>query len=414
MISRVRGTEDILDLTLYNFVLEQAKKHLHVHNFSEIDTPILEHTNLFVRAVGEQTDIVSKEMYVFQKDNDEDSICLRPEITASIIRAYFENGVQQKPWKVFAHGPVFRKERPQKGRWRQFTQLSVELIAAKEIECDAYFLKMIDSFFSEVLKLENYALKINFLGCSEDRKKHRQALIDFLDTKKELMCSTCLERRHKNPLRVLDCKIEQCQQVLRDAPKLLEFLCSECTADWEKLTSLLGILSVSYIVDHCLVRGLDYYNKTVFEFVSRGLGAQNTFCGGGRYSLGSEIDNKEDLPCIGVGFGMGRILMLAEQNRDKLLIPTPAPLHVILPMDEAQRPLALMLASELQSKHLCTEIILSSASMTNLMKKANRLGAKFVLILGEDEQKNGTVTIKNMQNGQATIVKQSDAVASLI
>lgn len=414
MISRVRGTEDILDLNLYNFILEQAKRHLHIHNFTEIDTPILEHTNLFVRAVGEQTDIVSKEMYVFQKENEEDSICLRPEITASIIRAYFENGVQQRPWKVFAHGPVFRKERPQKGRWRQFTQLSVELIAAKEIEYDAYFLKMIDSFVSDVLKLENYAIKLNFLGCGNDRKNHRRALIDFLDTKKDCMCQTCLDRRIKNPLRVLDCKNENCQKILQESPKLLDFLCSECATEWKKLTDLLSLLSISYVVDHTLVRGLDYYNKTVFEFVSRGLGAQNAFCGGGRYSLGSEIDNKEDVPCIGVGFGMGRLQMLVEQNKDKLLIPTPAPLHVILPMDEAQKPLALMLASELQSKGLATEVILSSASMTNLMKKANRLGAKFVLILGEEEQKNGTVSIKNMQNGQSVVVKQSDAFSALI
>lgn len=413
MISRVRGTEDILDLTLYNFILDQAKKHLHIHNFTEIDTPILEHTSLFVRAVGEQTDIVSKEMYVFNKENDEDSICLRPEITASIIRAYFENGIQQKPWKVFAHGPVFRKERPQKGRWRQFTQLSVELIAAKEIDYDAYFLKMIDSFVADVLKLENYAIKLNFLGCSQDRKNHRCALIDFIEKNKSEMCQTCMDRKDKNPLRVFDCKIEKCQNILANAPKILDFLCTECSAEWDKLTTLLGMLSVSYVVDHSLVRGLDYYNKTVFEFVSRGLGAQNAFCGGGRYTLGSEIQGSEDVPCIGVGFGMGRMLMLVEQIKDNLLIPSQPTLHVILPMDEAQRPLALILASELQSKGLCTDIIISNGSMTNLMKKANRLGAKFVLILGEDEQKNGTVSIKNMQTGTSSLVKQVDAVASL-
>jgi histidyl-tRNA synthetase len=413
MITRVRGTEDILDLTLYNFILGQAKKHLQIHNFLEIDTPILEHTKLFLKAVGEQTDIVSKEMYVFSKDGDEDTICLRPEITASIIRAYFENGIQQHPWKVFAHGPVFRKERPQKGRWRQFTQLSVELIAVKEIEYDAYFIKMLDAFVSDVLKLENYAIKLNFLGCSQDRKNHRAALIDFLEKQKCDMCQTCIDRKDKNPLRVLDCKTEKCKQILQKAPKLLEFLCTECAVEWEKLTTLLNMLSVSYVIDHCLVRGLDYYNKTVFEFVSGDLGAQNAFCGGGRYALGSEIGYSEDVPCIGVGFGMGRLLMLVEQNKDKLVIPTQPTLHVIIPMSPEQKPLALMLASELQEKQLCTEIILANASMTNLMKRANKLGAKFVLILGENEQKDGTVSIKNMQTGQSSIVKQAEVVAIL-
>lgn len=412
MITKVRGTEDILDLKLYNFILDQIKKHLQIHNFSEIDTPVLEHTKLFVRAVGEHTDIVSKEMYIFPSEGDEDSICLRPEITASIIRAYFENGIQQRPWKVFSHGPVFRKERPQKGRWRQFTQTSVELIAAKEIEYDAYFIKMIDSFISEILMLENYALKLNFLGCSQDRKTHRDALVDFIGQQKS-MCKTCYERKEKNPLRVLDCKVEACKQILQQAPKLLEFLCSECAAEWEKLSTLLSMLSVSYIVDHCLVRGLDYYNKTVFEFVSQDLGAQNTFCGGGRYSLGSEVGDDQDLPCIGAGFGMGRLLMLVEQHKDKMLVPEQPALHVVIPLSEKQKSLALMLASELQAKRLCTEIILSEASMTNLMKKANKLGAKYTLILGENEQNSGTVSIKNMQTGQSSVVKYSEIFSHL-
>lgn len=413
MISRVRGTDDVLDFKLYNFILNQIKKHLALHNFSEIDTPILEHTNLFIHSVGEQTDIVSKEMYVFNKEGDEDTICLRPEATSSIIRAYIENSVEQKPWKVFVHGPMFRRERPQKGRWRQFNQMSIEILNTTAIEQDAFLIKMLDSLFLEVFKLENYTLKLNFLGCSGDRAKHRAALIDFLEKNKDCMCQTCCERKNRNPLRVLDCKNEKCQQILVNAPKVIEFLCPDCGQDWARLTNLLQIFSVSYVLDHSLVRGLDYYGKTVFEFASRDLGAQSAFSGGGRYALGKNIGSKEDIQSVGIGIGMGRLMMLVEKYQNKLSIPEKPALHVIVPISKEQKALALLLADQLQSNSLCVDIILEDASVTNMMKKANKLGAKYVLIVGEDEQKNGTVTIKNMQKGESLIVKQTELVSSL-
>jgi histidyl-tRNA synthetase len=413
MISRVRGTEDNLDLTLFNFVIEALKKHLLLYNFNEIQTPILEQTSLFVRAVGEQTDIVSKEMYVFdQKDGE--SICLRPEATSSIVRAYIENGVQQSPWKVFTYGSMFRKERPQKGRWREFSQISIEVINAKEISHDVYFLKMLDTFFSEKLLIDSYTLKLNFLGCSNDRIAHKKELFSFLKNNINSICSTCQERIEKNTLRVFDCKNEECKKIYLNAPKILDFLCKECKQEWETLINLLHILCVNYHIDHFLVRGLDYYNKTVFEFSSRNLGAQNAFCGGGRYTLGKEIGGKEELPSIGVGIGTGRVISLVSEIQNKLQITQKPPLHIIIPMGIKQHQLALLIAQELLNNNLCTEILFNEASISNLVKKANKMGARYTLIIGETEQKEGTVTIKNMQNGESKIVKHQELVSSLL
>jgi histidyl-tRNA synthetase len=412
MITRVRGTEDVLDLRLYNFMLDQIKHHLTVYNFHQIDTPILEHTDLFVRAVGTETDIVSKEMYVFQTASGE-SLCLRPEGTSSIIRAYVENSVEQAPWKVFIHGPMFRHERPQKGRWRQFNQMSIEVINTPSIEQDVHFLKMLDTLFCDVLKLENSVLKLNFLGCSEDRKAHREALVAFLETIKDSICAQCLVRKDKNTLRIFDCKNEECKKQYHQAPKITDHLCATCAQEWQQLQTLLNVLSVSYVLDPTLVRGLDYYNKTVFEFVSRDLGSQDAFCGGGRYCLGKEMDAKTDLPSIGVGFGMGRMLMLVEKNLNKLTLPQEAALHIIIPFAAEQKQLALLLAHELQANGLCVDVLLEEASISNMMKRANKMGAKFALIIGPDEQQEGTVSIKNMLKGETTVVKQIEAAKFL-
>lgn len=412
MTTRVRGTEDIIDLRLYNFMLDKIKQHLTVYNFSQIDTPILEHTELFVRALGTETDVVSKEMYIFNTASSE-SICLRPEGTAGVIRAYIENRIEAAPWKVFIHGPMFRHERPQKGRWRQFNQVSIEIINTNAIEQDAQLLKMLDTLFCDVLKIENYVLKLNFLGCFDDRKAHRAALITFLDGIVDKICPTCQARKDKNTLRVFDCKNETCKELYTKAPKVTEYLCKACKPEWSTLTDLLSHLSISHVIDPMLVRGLDYYNKTVFEFSSRDLGAQNAFCGGGRYSLGKEMGAKDDVSCVGVGIGTGRLQLLLEKNLQKLSLPQDQALHVIIPMMPEQKPLALMLAYQLQSHNLVVEVLLESASLSNMMKKANKMGAKYALIIGPDEQQLGTVSVKNMVKGDATVMKQADVVQFL-
>ncbi|MBX9830376.1 histidine--tRNA ligase [Candidatus Babeliales bacterium] len=409
MIARVRGTEDLLDLTLYNFIVGKTQEHFGRHNFNQISTPILENTQLFVHSLGTGTDVVSKEMYIIDGDQD-NSICLRPEVTAATIRACFENRIDRFPWKVFNIGPMFRRERPQKGRLRQFHQISIEVIGTSAIGQDAQFIKMLDTLFSNVFKLENYALKINFLGCASDRATHKEKLIVFLNSLIDQICPTCIERKDKNTLRVFDCKNETCKNLYTKAPRLTDCLCSTCDQEWQTLQTLLQFTSVNYIIDTNLVRGLDYYNRTVFEFFSKDLGAQDTFCGGGRYSLGREVGAKEDYESIGAAMGIERLLLLLEPLQHQLALTQPPVLHVILPLANEQDALALLLANTLQQNKLATDIIFEKASMTNMLKKANRTGAKYVLVLGEQEQQDGTVTIKNMMTGQTETVKQAEAV----
>ncbi len=406
MISKVRGTEDLLDLKLQNFVFEKIKNLLQFYNFKEIETPILEPTHLFIRSLGKETDVVSKEMYIFETSSGE-SICLRPEATASTMRAFLENGIQTVPWKVFSIGPMFRHERPQKGRWRQFYQINLEIIGTNSIAQDAFLINILDRFFNEILLLQNYVLKINFLGTQQDRITHKDKLIFFLKDIESKICDTCKVRMVKNPLRVFDCKNEECQKIYQNAPKITDYLSPESKQEWEELKNLLNILSVSYMHDEFLVRGLDYYDKTVFEFSSKELGAQNAFCGGGRYNtLATQIGSKTDYQSLGASIGVGRLLSLIQGIKDKLAIPQEPPLSVIIPMTSAQNPLALLLANTLENNSI--DILLEEGSMKSLMRKANKMGAKYVLILGEKEQAAGTVSVKNMQTSEDFEVKQSE------
>jgi histidyl-tRNA synthetase len=409
--SRVRGTEDILDLTLQNFVIDQISQHLQYYNYSEIQTPIIEKTDLFVRSLGDETDVVTKEMYAFETSGG-DKICLRPEATASTTRAYLENRIEQRPWKVFSHGPMFRHERPQKGRWRQFSQINIENINATSISHDVLFISMLDRFFRDTLKLQEFVVKLNFLGCSEDRIKHKEKLSAYLSTIESGLCETCLKRKDTNVLRIFDCKNEACQHFYEKAPKLTDCLCEECNGEWTQLQNQLRVLSVNFIHDPSLVRGLDYYNKTVFEFSSRNLGAQNAFCGGGRYELATQLGARNPIPSIGVGIGLGRLLLLTEEVKEQLPIPQKPFLSAILPLSMEQHNLALLLANKLSSSRIATEVLFES-SIGKKMKKANHLGAKFAIVIGEDEQKDGTVSIKNMLTGESETIKQVDLLSYL-
>lgn len=414
MFARVRGTEDLLDLTLHNFALRKISELLEVYDFSQIQTPILEFTNLFIRSLGTETDVVTKEMYTFNTRSGE-SICLRPEMTASTIRAFIEANIDKKPWKVFSFGSVFRHERPQKGRWREFSQVNMEVIGTKNIAQDAHFLKMLDRLFSEIFNLNNYVLKINFLGTKEDRALFTQNLYNYLKNIENEICETCKVRKEKNILRVFDCKNENCKLLYQQAPEIVEFLSSESREEWEKLLELLDILSVNYVYDKFLVRGLDYYNKTVFEFVSYSdqLGSQNSFCGGGRWDLAREFGLKHDIPSLGAAIGFGRLILLLEQNRDNLSVVPKPPLTVIIPMNSSLHSLALLLAYDLQYNNICTDIIFEEASISNMLRAANKMGAKYALILGEEEQKNNTITLKNMLYGDQKVIKQSEIIELL-
>jgi len=413
MFKRVKGTQDILDLSLFNFVIEQFKKQMALYHFNEISTPIIEPTELFKRSLGLQTDVVTKEMFVIcpRDEKENETICLRPEATASFVRAFVENGIQTKPWKVFSYGPMFRYERPQKGRYRQFHQINMEIIGAQSIDYDAQLIKMLDRYFSEILTLNNYALLINFLGCSKDREKYRPVLYSYLEKHSDKLCKTCIDRKEKNIMRVFDCKNETCKELYKKAPKLIDHLCTTCSEEWQQLKSDLELLSVSYSVDSTLVRGLDYYNKTVFVFSSESLGAQKEFCGGGRYDqLVKEVGAKEDQPSVGAAIGMERLILLLKPIRNNLPLKQLPALHVILPMSKKQQLLALIIANELHVHNLCTDVFLDGDSMKSMMRKANKMGASYCLILGDDEQKEHTVTIKNMLNGDEKKIAQSEIV----
>lgn len=425
MFTRIKGTQDFLDLTLCNFLINSAQKHLTTYHFTQIATPILEQLSLFQRSLGLETDVVTKEMYIVQSGNitqnittheqGEEIICLRPEGTASIMRAFFNNNVDTIPWKVFSYGPMFRHERPQKGRYRQFHQISIENLGAESIAHDVELITMLDRFFHEVLSLNSYALLINFLGCIDDRANFKQVLLQFLEKNSTIICATCTERKDKNIMRVFDCKNPTCQELYRSAPHIVDSLCTACNQEWETLKNLLLQLSVSFSVAPTLVRGLDYYNKTVFEFVSTELGAQNTFCGGGRYDmLAQTLGEKKPLPALGAAIGIERVVLMLENIQSRLTLPQLPPLTTIVPISAEQHALALLLADQLRAHNLCVEVLLDGESTKSMMRKANKMGSAFCLIIGSEEQASGQVTLKNMINGTETKIAHIDVVKTLL
>lgn len=421
MLTKIKGTQDFLDLTLFNFLLATTQKQLALYNFHEIATPLIEPTALFHRSLGLQTDVVSKEMYYATTAHATDaaeSICLRPEATASTMRAFVnahtaQPGTLNIPWKVFSWGPMFRHERPQKGRYRQFHQINIEVIGADAIAQDAQLITLLDRLFSEKLLLSSYALLVNFMGCATDRTAFTTVLHDFLTAHQAELCANCTERKEKNILRVFDCKNESCQALYATGPAITDHLCAACAAEWQTLTELLQQLSVSFSHKPTLVRGFDYYSKTVFEFVSINLGAQNTFCGGGRYnSLATDMGAKHDYPSIGAAIGIERVLLLLEQI-PQLPLPHKPALTVILPFGIEQQALCLQLADTLHAHGIVAELLLEQQSLKNMLRKADKLGARYCVLVGPDEQASGVVTVKDMVNATEKKVAQIDLVAEL-
>jgi histidyl-tRNA synthetase len=416
MIPRVKGTQDFTDLTLFNFVIEAARKHLANYRFAEVQTPIVEHLDLFNRSLGIYTEVVSKEMFVIEPkhEGDEDRICLRPEGTAPLVRLFNEQHIQKLPWKVFMCGPMFRYERPQKGRYRQFNQITVEVIGSASVSEDVHCIAMFDRFFHEILGLNNFSLLVNFLGCFNDRKLYTALLKDFLEGPRAAgICQQCVERKDRNVLRIFDCKNAECQIIYRSAPEIAENLCNECALEWKQVQNELALLSISHIYTPTLVRGLDYYSKTVFEFTSPNLGAQAAFCGGGRYNqLVEQLGGKTDQAAVGAAIGIERLMLLLEPMKDQLSLPQPPALHIIIPLEKAQHALALLVADMLLAHSICTDVLFEG-SVKSMMRKANHLGAAYVLVIGESEQQSKTVMLKNMVTGESRSVKQVDLVAEL-
>ncbi|MGB8467437.1 MAG: histidine--tRNA ligase [Candidatus Babeliales bacterium] len=415
MINKVRGTQDFIDYSFINELLERVRHLLQLHNFAQIQTPILEYLDLFKRSLGEQTEVITKQMFVIDSEHDEQKICLRPEATAPIMRAFLEHGGAHSftlPWKVFAIGAMFRHERPQKGRYREFHQCSIEMIGTSSLWHDAELLALLDDLFSRVLHISGYALVINYLGCAQDRVAYKKELHAFIEKGIDGLCEFCHERKEKNILRALDCKNENCQRYYANAPRITDHLCETCAVEWKQLRATLDTLSISYTHLPTLVRGLDYYEKTVFEFVSSNLGAQTAFCGGGRYNgLATQLGAREAVPAIGAGIGIERLMLLLEDTQEHLR--QEKRLHVIIPMTVTQYPLAMLLADALFRAGVTTDLFIEQDSLRSMMRKANKLGARYALILGETEQQDGTVVIKDLVAGTQETVRQVDAVAYL-
>ena len=418
MFQKVKGVADnFFDMRYVDGVIAKVEAHLARYNFFTIQTPILEHVSLFERGLGYQTDVVSKEMFVIQsRGNHEDLICLRPEGTAGAMRAYLEYQHQlAAPCKVFFVGPMFRYERPQKGRFRQFHQINIEIFKADSILYDAQFLTMLHQLFVQVLNIQSFVLRLNFLGSPDDRKRFAEQFVLFLRPQADQLCEVCKVRLDTNPLRVMDCKSVTCQQLIKDAPRLHSFLSEQSLQEWQILQDTLHEHGVTFAVDSLLVRGLDYYNKTVFEFVSVSdeLGSQNTFCGGGRYDgLAQQLGNKQQISALGCGIGLERLLMLLEPQRARFELPAPE-LVCVIPVESEQDSLALHLMQYLVTQGKCAEVLLDGSKIKQKMKKADDLKARYVIIVGHDEQQNNTAILKDMVTGEQKTVVQTELVQSM-
>ena len=408
-ISVPKGTKDVLpeDSYKWQFIEESARQVAKAFNIREIRTPVFEHTELFLRGVGETTDVVTKEMYTFE-DKGGRSITLKPEGTAGTARMFIENGLanQPLPLKAFYITPCYRYERPQAGRLREFHQFGIEVFGSAQPECDAEVIFAASSFLNKI-GVKSTRLELNSIGCKSCRAEYNKALKDYFRPHLDAMCSTCRDRFEKNPLRMIDCKEEGCKKITVNAPKILDYLCDDCRSHFEKVKSLLTGLGVEYTINPDIVRGLDYYTRTVFEFVSTDIGAQGTVCGGGRYDkLISELGGGE-VPAIGFAAGLERLILLMD-NTSVPFPEKPVPAIYIGGMDENSRSKAFELVSKLRQSGVAAECDLMARSVKAQLKYADKCGAKFVAIIGETELESGRVDIKKMADGTRENIALAD------
>ena len=398
---RPKGTQDWYGANMHKRTVIEGKARAlcKAYNIKEIITPVFEHTVLFQRGVGETTDVVQKEMYTFE-DKGNRSITLKPEGTAGAIRAYLENGLhgEAQPTKLFYVTPCFRYEQPQSGRLRQHFQFGVEFVGSKSPLAEVELITLITTLIKQI-GLQETKLHINSIGCGNCRKVYNEALNKFLEAHKENLCPTCRERMVKNPLRVIDCKVPTCKEIVKNAPRTIEYLDEECREHFEELKSLLTELNIPFEVDTGIVRGLDYYTKTVFEFVNKD---GFTLCGGGRYdNLVKEIDGKQDVPSVGFGMGLERILYFLEQEGVELEEEPKPQLYVGILGKEAKGK-AFEIVTNLRNKGIVVETDYMDRSVKAQMKYANKIGALNTVILGADEIASNRATIKNMDTHEQT------------
>ena len=400
-ITRQKGTRDIFgdDIKIWQYIEKNIREICSTHCFNEIRTPVFEATELFSRGVGDETDIVNKEMYTFL-DKGGRSISLRPELTAGVVRAYIENGMSSmtSPIKLWYEANMYRYEKMQKGRYREFTQFGVEYFGSKSYLADIEVITLAYDLFKKLNLLDEITLTINSIGCQNCRNKYIDELKSYIKPNLDKMCDTCKIRYEKNPLRMLDCKEDKCQNILENAPMITDYICDECKKDFELLKTMLDKLNIKYKVDKRIVRGLDYYNKTVFEYISNKHGF--AVCAGGRYDKLVETIGGKDTPAVGFGLGMDRVCMLLEdkisKNTDDINI------YFAVLNDENYSEI-LKMVYKLRENNIKVEIDTLDRSFNAELKYANKINAKYVCIIGDEIIKN-KCTIKNMETGEQELV----------
>ncbi|MFW6022866.1 MAG: histidine--tRNA ligase [Halanaerobiaceae bacterium] len=409
-----KGTNDILPpISLrWQYVEEVARKVLSSYNYDEIRTPIFEYTELFQRGIGETTDVVEKEMYTFIDKGDR-SITLRPEGTASVVRSFMENKIygQAQPSKYFYIGPMFRYEQPQAGRFRQFHQMGVEVFGSNDPAIDAEVIILGVNYLNR-LGLDKLEVYINSIGCPDCRKEYFDILKNYLKQYDGQLCGDCKSRIERNPMRVLDCKVESCSVIVKDSPDILDYLCSECENHFNQVKEYLNTLNLDFIIDSNMVRGLDYYTNTVFEIKYTGLGAQDTVLAGGRYNgLAEEIGGR-DIPGIGFAMGIERLLLTLEKEDVNLPLTNEIDLYITT-IGHKAKVAAFEYIYKLRNDGFRTEIDYMDRSVKGQMKSADRMNAQYTIIIGEDELNKGIVTIKNMKSGEQQEVQLDKLVEKM-
>ena len=412
-ITAIKGIKDILpeDSPAWNNIESIARQVFGSFGFREIRVPIMEKTELFKRSIGETTDIVEKEMYTF-RDRDDELLTLRPEATASIIRAYIEHNMQayDQITKLFTIGPMFRREKPQKGRFRQFHQIDVELLGDEKPQSDAEVIFMLVHFL-ESAGIEELSLEINSLGCKACRPVFSQAIVNHLKGSKNALCPDCQRRMNTNPLRVFDCKVETCNSVIAKAPQILDYLCPDCKEHFTQVKSYLTDLNVAYGINPKMVRGLDYYTKTAFEVKSGLLGAQNALAGGGRYDGLVSLLGGPEVSGIGFAIGVERLLTCLPNNGKNIIFRTDL---FVAALGERAQKVAFRLTNELRRAGISTEMDYGNKSLKSQMKRADKLNSSFTLIIGDKEIDEKRVELRNMNTKNQQVLPMNNLLETII
>lgn len=399
----IKGTKDVLPKEVHKnqYIEATALDIAEKFGYKEIRTPMFEHTELFQRGVGDTTDVVQKEMYTFD-DKGGRSITLRPEGTAGAVRSYLENGLcnEALPQKVCYVGPCFRYEKPQAGRLREFHQFGVECFGTASPLADAELISLGKSIF-DTLEVKDISLEINSIGCPTCRAEYHKALKEYFSSRKDELCDTCRDRLDRNPMRILDCKSPVCSEIAKDAPVVLDYLCEECNEHFKKVQEYLKSMHIDYTINPKIVRGLDYYTKTVFEFITNSIGAQSAVAAGGRYDgLVDELGGQKT-PSLGFAMGLERLMMLMEAQNAPFPDASAPDLFVVALGDKATLK-AVEIVKDMRAEGFTALMDLNQRSVRAQMKYADKLGAKFNIVIGDNEVENGTAKLKNMNTGEET------------